>query len=83
MALYVDHTRNEDELPVLCSEHEVHDANADTAIAGKRSAEYLAHNGKMGSAHTIKKEQLALHAPSLEVVDCTSSGDGSCRFYTG
>ena len=35
------------------------------------------HNGKMGSALYNKEKAITLHAPAIEVIDCTGAGDGS------
>jgi pseudouridine kinase len=35
------------------------------------------HNGKLGSAIYNKERSIILHAPEIEIVDCTGAGDGS------
>jgi len=35
------------------------------------------HNGKHGSALYSPGKSVSLHAPSIEVLDCTGAGDGS------
>ena len=35
------------------------------------------HNGQYGSALYNKEKSVTLHAPSIEVTDCTGAGDGS------
>ena len=35
------------------------------------------HNGKHGSALYSQGKSVSLHAPDIEVVDCTGAGDGS------
>jgi pseudouridine kinase len=39
------------------------------------------HNGKHGSALYSKEKSITLHAPVIEVVDCTGAGDGSLSGY--
>jgi pseudouridine kinase len=70
-------TPNEDELPVLCS--------ADAFLTQLQVEEMLnrgvehiwLHNGKHGSALYKKDKAITLHAPKIEVLDCTGAGDGS------
>ena len=35
------------------------------------------HNGKLGSAIYSKERSITLHAPEIDIVDCTGAGDGS------
>ncbi len=70
-------TPNEDELPVLCSE--------DAFLTQLQVEEMLArgveniwlHNGKHGSVLYNTQKATTLHAPKIEVLDCTGAGDGS------
>ncbi len=70
-------TPNEDELPVLCSEKAfLTQLQVEELLA--KGVEYVwLHNGKQGSALYSKDKSISLHAPDVEVVDCTGAGDGS------
>ncbi|MBL0307348.1 MAG: hypothetical protein IPQ25_15360 [Chitinophagaceae bacterium] len=70
-------TPNEDELPVLCSEQASMTQMQIQQLLEKGVQNIWLHNGKMGSALYNKERAITLHAPSLEVVDCTGAGDGS------
>jgi pseudouridine kinase len=70
-------TPNEDELPVLCSE-EAFLTQLQVEEMLQRGVEHIwLHNGKHGSALYNKERAITLHAPKIEVVDCTGAGDGS------
>lgn len=70
-------TPNEDELPVLCSEQaSMVQMQVQELLDGGVQNIWL-HNGKMGSALYQKDKVTTLHAPSIEVADCTGAGDGS------
>jgi pseudouridine kinase len=70
-------TPNEDELPVLCSERSFFESQQIEELLAK-GVEYIwLHNGKQGSALYSKEKSVTLHAPVIEVVDCTGAGDGS------
>jgi pseudouridine kinase len=70
-------TPNEDELPVLCSEQaSMVQMQVQELLDGGVQNIWL-HNGKMGSALYKKDKVITLHAPTIEVVDCTGAGDGS------
>lgn len=74
-------TPNEDELPVLCSDKATYiDKQIDELMQMGIEKVWL-HNGKHGSVMHTKDERLHLHAPSIEVVDCTGAGDGSLSGY--
>jgi pseudouridine kinase len=70
-------TPNEDELPVLCSEKAfLTQLQVEELI--QRGIKYIwLHNGQHGSALYNKEKSITLHAPDIEVVDCTGAGDGS------
>lgn len=70
-------TPNEDELPVLCSEKSfLTQLQVEELLS--RGVEYIwLHNGKQGSALYTSETSITLHAPNIEVVDCTGAGDGS------
>jgi len=74
-------TPNEDELPVLCSEQASMTQMQIQELLGKGVQNIWLHNGKMGSALYNKEKAITLHAPSIEVVDCTGAGDGSLSGY--
>lgn len=70
-------TPNEDELPVLCSEKSFFTQQQIEELLNKGVENIWLHNGKHGSALYNKERAITLHAPSIEVVDCTGAGDGS------
>lgn len=70
-------TPNEDELPVLCSDKSFFTQQQIEELLGKGIENIWLHNGKHGSALYNKEKAITLHAPSIEVVDCTGAGDGS------
>jgi pseudouridine kinase len=74
-------TPNEDELPVLCSEQASMTQMQIQELLAKGVQNIWLHNGKMGSALYNKEKAITLHAPSIEVVDCTGAGDGSLSGY--
>lgn len=70
-------TPNEDELPVLCSEKSFLTQLQVEELLQKGVQYIWLHNGKHGSALYSKDKAITLHAPDIEVVDCTGAGDGS------
>jgi pseudouridine kinase len=70
-------TPNEDELPVLCNEKAYHTQQQVEHLFDKGIENVWLHNGKYGSALYTKEKAITLHAPSIDVVDCTGAGDGS------
>lgn len=70
-------TPNEDELPVLCSEQATMTQMQIEEMLDKGVQQIWLHNGKNGSALYTKEKAITLHAPSIEVLDCTGAGDGS------
>ncbi len=74
-------TPNEDELPVLCSESATFVDKQIEELMQKGIENVWLHNGKHGSVLNTKEHRLHLHAPSIEVVDCTGAGDGSLSGY--
>lgn len=68
-------TPNEDELPAICNEKYVSvDEQIDALL--ERGVQYIwLHKGAEGSALYSKKEILKMHAPKINVVDCTGAGD--------
>lgn len=75
-------TPNEDELPVLCSEKAFFTQQQVEELLVHRGIQQIwLHNGKHGSALYSKEKSLTLHAPTIEVVDCTGAGDGSLSGY--
>jgi pseudouridine kinase len=70
-------TPNEDELPVLCQEAEAMTQLQVEELFARGVNSVWLHNGKQGSVLYTKERALSLHAPSIEVVDCTGAGDGS------
>ncbi len=70
-------TPNEDELPVLCSESAFFTQQQVDELLNKGIQKIWLHNGKHGSALYAKNKSISLHAPSINVVDCTGAGDGS------
>jgi pseudouridine kinase len=70
-------TPNEDELPVLCSEKAFFTQQQIDELLSKGVQNIWLHNGKHGSALYNKEKAISLHAPNIEVVDCTGAGDGS------
>lgn len=74
-------TPNEDELPVLCSEKSFLTQLQVEELLNKGIKNIWLHNGKHGSALYTKEKAITLHAPEIEVVDCTGAGDGSLSGY--
>jgi pseudouridine kinase len=70
-------TPNEDELPVLCSEKAIFTQHQIEELIEKGVENVWLHNGKLGSAIYNKERSITLHAPEIEIVDCTGAGDGS------
>ena len=70
-------TPNEDELPVLCSGESTMAQLMAEELMIKGVEHIWLHNGKQGSAMYSKGKTIALHAPNIEVLDCTGAGDGS------
>ncbi|MEO6610816.1 MAG: PfkB family carbohydrate kinase [Chitinophagaceae bacterium] len=74
-------TPNEDELPVLCSENAFFTQQQIEELLDRGVQHIWLHNGKHGSALYNKEKAITLHAPVIEVVDCTGAGDGSLSGY--
>ena len=74
-------TPNEDELPVLCSEKAFFTQQQIEELLMRGVQNIWLHNGQHGSALYNKERSITLHAPSIEVVDCTGAGDGSLSGY--
>lgn len=70
-------TPNEDELPVICSEKSFLTQLQVEELLKKGVQNIWLHNGKQGSAFYNTNKAMTLHAPDIEVVDCTGAGDGS------
>lgn len=70
-------TPNEDELPVLCQEEDAMTQLQVEDLFSRGVNSVWLHNGKQGSVLYTRERALALHAPNIEVVDCTGAGDGS------
>lgn len=70
-------TPNEDELPVLCEDPEAMTQQQVDHLFSKGVNNVWLHNGKHGSVLYTKEKATSLHAPQIEVVDCTGAGDGS------
>lgn len=70
-------TPNEDELPVLCSEKSFFTQQQVDELLSRGVKQIWLHNGKHGSALYSPGKSVSLHAPSIEVLDCTGAGDGS------
>ena len=70
-------TPNEDELPVLCSEKALFTQHQIEELINRGVENVWLHNGKLGSAIYNKERSITLHAPEIEIVDCTGAGDGS------
>lgn len=70
-------TPNEDELPVLCTEQASMTQMQIEELLERGVQKIWLHNGKMGSALYSKEKAITLHAPDIEVADCTGAGDGS------
>ena len=70
-------TPNEDELPVLCSDRALFAQHQVEELLTKGVENVWLHNGKLGSAIYNKEGSITLHAPAIEIVDCTGAGDGS------
>ncbi|OSZ81364.1 hypothetical protein CAP36_09055 [Chitinophagaceae bacterium IBVUCB2] len=74
-------TPNEDELPVLCSDKAFFTQQQVEELLNRGIQNIWLHNGKHGSALYTKEKSITLHAPSINVVDCTGAGDGSLSGY--
>jgi pseudouridine kinase len=70
-------TPNEDELPVLCSEKSFITQLQIEELLEKGIENIWLHHGEHGSALYSKERSITLHAPEIEIVDCTGAGDGS------
>lgn len=70
-------TPNEDELPVLCSEKSFFTQQQVDELLHRGVKQIWLHNGKHGSALYSDGKSVSLHAPTIEVLDCTGAGDGS------
>jgi pseudouridine kinase len=70
-------TPNEDELPVLCSEKSFFTQQQVDELLNRGVRNIWLHNGQHGSALYNKEKTITLHAPQINVVDCTGAGDGS------
>lgn len=70
-------TPNEDELPVMCSEKSFFTQQQVDELLQRGVKQIWLHNGKHGSALYSQGKSVSLHAPDIEVVDCTGAGDGS------
>ena len=70
-------TPNEDELPVMCSEKSFFTQQQVDELLQRGVKQIWLHNGKHGSALYSEGRSVSLHAPDIEVVDCTGAGDGS------
>lgn len=70
-------TPNEDELPVLCSDKALFTQHQIQELIEKGVENVWLHNGKLGSAIYNKERSITLHAPEIDIVDCTGAGDGS------
>jgi pseudouridine kinase len=70
-------TPNEDELPVLCSEKALFTQHQIQELIEKGVENVWLHHGKLGSAIYNKERSITLHAPEIDIVDCTGAGDGS------
>jgi pseudouridine kinase len=74
-------TPNEDELPVMCDERAGLTQHQIEALLNRGVQKIWLHNGKHGSALYSRDQTISLHAPEVEVVDCTGAGDGSLTGY--
>ena len=70
-------TPNEDELPALCSEKALFTQHQIEELIQKGVENVWLHHGKLGSAIYSAERSITLHAPEIEIVDCTGAGDGS------
>ena len=70
-------TPNEDELPVLCSTDSTLIPHQIEELLNRGVQQIWLQNGKNGSALYSKEKVINLHAPTIEVIDCTGAGDGS------
>ena len=74
-------TPNEDELPVLCKNSNHMMQQQVEELLDRGIQQVWLHNGKHGSVLYTKGKTLSLHAPDIEVLDCTGAGDGSLSGY--
>ena len=70
-------TPNEDELPVLCSDKALFTQHQIEELIDKGVENVWLHNGQLGSAIYNKHRSITLHAPEIDIVDCTGAGDGA------
>ncbi|HMC99366.1 MAG TPA: PfkB family carbohydrate kinase, partial [Ferruginibacter sp.] len=70
-------TPNEDELPALCSSDAFFTQQQVEELLNRGIEQIWLHNGIHGSALYTRERSVSLHAPKIEVVDCTGAGDGS------
>lgn len=74
-------TPNEDELPVMCNSSSHMTQQQVNELLGKGVQQVWLHNGKHGSVLYTSERTISLHAPDIEVLDCTGAGDGSLSGY--
>jgi pseudouridine kinase len=74
-------TPNEDELPVMCSEKSFLTQLQVDELLDRGVQNIWLHNGQHGSALYSNDKTITLHAPQIDVVDCTGAGDGSLSGY--
>ncbi len=74
-------TPNEDELPVLCNKNAFFTQQQIEELLNRGIKNIWLHNGKHGSALYSREKSITLHAPVIEVIDCTGAGDGSLSGY--
>jgi len=74
-------TPNEDELPVMCSEQAGLTQHHIEELLNRGVEKIWLHNGKHGSVLYSAAQTISLHAPEVEVVDCTGAGDASLTGY--
>ena len=74
-------TPNENELPAICSAKAFFTQQQIEELLLRGVENIWLHNGQHGSALYNKEKSITLHAPSIEVVDCTGAGDGSLSGY--
>lgn len=70
-------TPNEDELPVLCHGQSSMISHQIEELFNRGVQHIWLHNGKNGSAMYTQEKVVTLHAPNIDVIDCTGAGDGS------
>lgn len=70
-------TPNEDELPAICSPYSDTNDKQINELLEKGVKSIWLHKGAEGSVLYSKNDKISLHAPTVNILDCTGAGDAS------